>query len=374
VLYAPGMERPGWLAGLEPRGPRDRLRLLDGGAQAYPAMLDAIAGAQEELLLEVYRFAPDGIGERFLQALADAVRRGVRVRVVIDGWGSTPHTSEVEDRLRQSGCEVEVFNPMVLALIGRFRRNHRKILAVDGEVAFIGGINVGDEYGTPGPANPLAWADLAIEIRGPTAEWLLRRARHERGHSPAGRLRIWLSGLGGGRRLRRRYLKAIGGARVRVEMAHAYFMPDRHLVRSVTAAARRGVKVRLVLPSRSDVGLARPAIRRLYRKLLSAGVEVHEWPNSVLHAKVAAVDGLRLLLGSFNLDPFSLANLEALAEVEDRELAAQGEAWIEARLAESVRVPVEAVPASRLARWWEERSGRLVLGLARWVGKLLSRR
>lgn len=367
------MALPAWLE-TRPRRPRDRLRLLDGGAEAFPAMLAAIDGAREAVLLEVYAFALDRVGHRFVEALAAAARRGVRVRVVIDGWGSTPHAHGVAQRLEGAGCEVEIFNRMLFALLGRWRRNHRKVLAVDGEVAFVGGINVGDAYGVPGEPAGEAWADLMLEVRGPTAEWLLRRGRRERGHSPAGPLRVWLSGLGGGRRLRRRYLKAIGGARVRVLMAHAYFMPDRRLVRSITAAARRGVRVRLVLPSRSDVALMRPAARRLYRRLLDAGVEVREWQGAMLHAKVAVVDGLRLLLGSFNLDPISLANLEVLAEAEDREVSAAGERWIEARLAEAVPVPRDAWPGSPLAAWWGDLAGRAAAALARWAGRFLSRR
>lgn len=367
------MALPGWLD-TRTRRPRDRLRLLDGGAEAYPAMLAALEAAREEVFLEVYSFALDRVGRRFIEALSAAARRGVRVRVVIDGWGSTPHAHGVAQRLEGAGCQVEIFNRMLFALIGRFRRNHRKVLAVDGEVAFVGGLNIGEDYGRPGEARPESWADLAVEVRGPTAEWLLRRGHRERGRSPAGPFRVWLSGLGGGRRLRRRYLKAIGGARVKLHLAHAYFLPDRRLVRSITAAARRGVRVKVVLPARSDLALARPATRRLYRKLLAAGVEVREWQGSMLHAKVAVVDGLRLLLGSFNLDPLSLANLEVLAEAEDQEVSAAGERWIEARLAEAVPVTADAVPGASLAAWWFDLVGRAAAALARGVGRFLSRR
>ena len=337
-------------------------------------MLEAIEGAREEVFLEVYAFALDAVGEQFLAALVAAARRGVRVRVVLDGWGSAPDAGEVARQLETAGCQVEIFNRVLLVLMGRWRRNHRKVLAVDGEVAFLGGINVGEAYGTPGQVAGAGWADLALEIRGPTAEWLLRRGRRERGSSPAGPVRVWLSGLGGGRRLRRRYLKAIGGSRVRVLLAHAYFMPDRRLVRTITAAARRGVKVRLVLPARSDVALVRPVTRRLYRRLLAAGVEVREWPGAMLHAKVAVIDGLRLLLGSFNLDPFSLANLEALAEVEERALAADGERWIEARLAEAVPISGDAGPGTGLGDRWDDLVGRVLAALARWAGRFIARR
>jgi cardiolipin synthase len=211
-----------------------------------------------------------------------------------------------------------------------------------------------------------------LEIRGPTAAWAQARAGRERGRSPGRRLRLWLSGLGGGGRLRRRYLKALGGARRRALLAHAYFLPDRHLVRSITAAARRGVAVRVVLPATSDVGISRPATRRLYRRLLQAGVELREWPRSILHAKAAVVDGRLTLLGSFNLDPFSLANREVLAEVNDAAVGQASERWIEARLAEAVPVEAAAV-GDGLAGWWEERFGGLIAALAHRIGRWLSR-
>jgi cardiolipin synthase len=128
----------------------------------------------------------------------------------------------------------------------------------------------------------------------------------------------------------------------------------------------------VVLPATSDVGISRPATRRLYRRLLRAGVELREWPRSVLHAKAAVVDGALTLLGSFNLDPFSLANREALAEVTDAAVGEAAERWIEARLAEAVPVEPSAV-GDGLARWWEERFGGLVAALAHRIGRWLSR-
>lgn len=351
-------------------------KLLDGGAEAYPAMLAAIRAASAEVFLEVYAFSPEGIGAEFIAALSDAARRGVRVRVVVDAWGSAPGTGEVVATLVAAGCDAEAWGSILGMLPGGLRRNHRKILAVDGEVAFVGGMNIGDVYGVPGPppAEP-AWADLAVELRGPVAAWLQEGARREMARSPPGPVRVWLSGLGGGRRLRRRYLKAIGAARRSVLFAHAYFLPDRHVLRSIAAAARRGVEVKLVLAGRSDVALATPATRRLYRKLLRAGVEISEWSRSVLHAKAAAVDGSRLLVGSFNLDPFSLANLEALAEIYDPDVAGAGERWIRARFEEGRVVTSAAVgEASWLERVAVEGLGTLVARLARWLGRLTRRR
>ena len=289
--------------------------LLDGGEQAYPRMLLAIARAQRSVHLEVYAFAPSGVGARFVEALGQAAGRGVRVQVVIDGWGSARGGRAVAAALREAGCAVRIYNRLLAMLVGRFGRNHRKILLVDDEVAFLGGINIGDE--NVGEGVRLGWADLALEIRGPQCARLGQMIRREPQTSVDSSLRIYLSGLGGGWRLRRRYLKAFASARQRIHVAHGYFLPDRGVVRAITAAARRGVQVRLLLAGRSDVPFARAATRSLYRRLLAAGVHIHEWSGSVLHAKVATVDGRRLLVGSFNLDPFSLANLEALVEVAD---------------------------------------------------------
>jgi cardiolipin synthase len=359
-----------------PEEERGAPRLLDGGREAYPAMLAAIRAARSEVFLEIYAFSPDGIGAAFVAALSAAARRGVRVQVVLDAWGSAPATSEVEASLAAAGCDVRVWGPVLGILAGRLRRNHRKILAVDGEVAFVGGLNIGDDYGLPDPPpGEKPWADLALEIRGPVAAWLQDRARRERGTSPPGPVRVWLSGLGGGGRLRGRYLEAFRAARRRILVAHAYFLPDRKLVRSIAAAARRGVSVRLVLAGRSDVALATPATRRLYRRLLRAGVEISEWTDSVLHAKACAVDGDRFLVGSFNLDPFSLANLEALAEVEIPEIAAAGERWIRARFDEGERITLERIGrGSRLERFVVERLGPIIARLARRIGRWIARR
>lgn len=347
-------------------------RLLDGGREAYPAMLAAIAAARRVVFLEVYAFSPDGVGAAFVAALSAAARRGIRVEVVIDGVGSAPGASEVEATLAAAGCDVTVFGPLLHLLAGRMRRNHRKVLAVDGEVAFVGGLNIGDEY--VGSLDVPAWADLALELRGPVAAWLQERARRERGRSPPGPVRVWLSGVGGGGRLRRRYLKSIGAARRTLDVAHAYFLPDRRLVRSITAAARRGVEVRLVLAGRSDVALASAGARRLYRRLLRAGVRISEWSRSVLHAKAAVADGAHLLVGSFNLDPLSLANLEALAEVRTPEAVAAGMRWIRARFDEGEEITLEHLGrASWLERLAVERLGVLVASAARWIGRWLAR-
>jgi cardiolipin synthase len=347
----------------------ESVELLDGGEQAYPRMLRAIARARRTVHLEVYAFARAGVGERFIGALAAAARRGVEVEVIIDGWGSARDGRAVGAVLREAGCTARVHNRLAALLIGRFGRNHRKILLVDEEVAFIGGINIGDENVDVG-ARP-GWADLALEIRGPQGRRLARTIRHERSGPLDSSLEVLLCGLGGGWRLRRRYIEAFAGASQHIHVAHGYFLPDAGVVRAIVGAARRGVQVQLLLAGRSDVPFARAATRSLYRRLLAEGVGIHEWNESVLHAKVAAVDGRRLLIGSFNLDPFSLANLEALVVVDDHRVVEQGEAWIRDHIARSRAVTgVEA--SSRVQRWLLDRLGRMVARLAEAASRVVA--
>ena len=217
--------------------PRTTVTLLDGGAQAYPRMLRAIGRARRAIHLEVYAFTAAGVGGQFVAALAAAARRGVAVRVELDGWGSVKDGRAIAATLTAAGCAVRIYHRLRALLRGRFGRNHRKLLVIDGRDAFIGGINIGDENLDGVAAR--GWADVAVELRGPAVARLARRLRHQApGQGEAG-VRIWLSGLGGGRRLRARYLAAIEGARRRIDLAHGYFLPDPGVVRALIAAAAR---------------------------------------------------------------------------------------------------------------------------------------
>jgi cardiolipin synthase len=174
--------------------------------------------------------------------------------------------------------------------------------------------------------------------------------------------------------LRNLYRRAFGAARSEILAAHAYFLPDRRFVRSITAAAKRGVKVTLLLAGRSDVPLARAGTVRLYRRLVESGVEIREWTRSVHHAKVAVVDGRKVLLGSFNLDPLSLANLESLVEIDDEETAAAARRWFEERAALARRVPPEEAARGGWAARLVDAVGGAVARFAEWVSRVLSGR
>jgi cardiolipin synthase A/B len=339
----------------------DGIVLLDGGAEAYPRMLLSIEQARRFIHLEVYAFLASGVGHRFIEALGNASRRGVGVEVIIDGWGSVRDGRAVKELLQNAGCSVRIFSRLRSLLLGRLGRNHRKLLLIDDQVAYIGGINIGDENLAEG--SRVGWADLALEIRGSPCARLGAMIRDEPRSAGDGLLRIYLSGLGGGWRLRRRYLKAFARARERIHLAHGYFLPDPAMVRAITAASRRGVKVHLLLAGRSDVPFTRAATRSLYRRLLVAGVEIREWSDSVLHAKVATVDKHYLLVGSFNLDPFSLTNQEVLVAVTEPQVVIQAEKWIEDHFACAQSIISEASTTFG-RRWVLDPLGRVLAHLA----------
>ena len=345
----------------------EAVELLDGGAQAYPRMLEAIDGAREHVHFEVYIFEQDGWGERFIDALGRAAGRGAAVTVVVDGWGTFGASRRLVDRLQTAGCTARIYNPLSGLLRGALRRNHRKMLVVDDRVAFLGGINIGEAYASGGGAR--GWEDLALEIHGRPAVWLGRRMRGVGPLPRPGRVRIYLFS---GWRMRKRYLALLRDARSRVALAHAYFLPDAGLFRALRRAARRGATVTLLLAGRTDVALARAATRRLYRRLLAAGVHIYEWQASVLHAKAAVADGNRMLLGSFNLDPLSIVNMETLVELDDPGAAVELERWIGERVALSHQVTGADCAGTLLQRLLVDVVGAWAARLSAWVARVIA--
>ncbi|MBJ6759844.1 cardiolipin synthase B [Myxococcaceae bacterium JPH2] len=335
-------------------------------------MLAAIAGAQRRVHLEVYAFEREGVGSRFVDALIAACRRGVDVKVVVDGWGSANSSHQLSAELRDAGARVRVYNPLTSFFSGRAWRNHRKILLVDDAVAFLGGINIGDDYAAHGE-DP-GWADLALELRGDICRQLGAHLDAGTSELTSGPVSVFLSGFGGGHRLRKRYLSAIERATQEVILAHAYFLPDSAFVKALKRAARRGVKVSLLLAGRSDVVFARAATMRLYHSLLKAGVRIYEWTASTLHAKAAVMDGCTVLVGSFNLDPLSLVNLETLVEVKEAGVAAQATTWLTQHVASARAVTLNECGRSRLQRWLLDVVGLTVARLAEHFANFVGRR
>jgi cardiolipin synthase len=389
--------------------------LLQSGAEFFPSLLAAIDAAQREAWLETYIFAGDETGLRVASALARAAARGVSVRLMIDGFGTRELPTPIAQRLADAGVRVLVYKPMpgLLSLDRqRLRRLHRKQACFDGRVAFVGGLNVlGDLWDPNHGALEHPRLDYAVRLRGPIVaavhasmarlwnpiavaqaplsarargaldglgqlgaiaqrslpERLRPAARGGRPRRPRAGVRAMLvlrDNLANRRAIERAYLKAIGSARREVLIANAYFFPGRRFRRALVEAARRGVRVRLLLQGRAEYVLPHFATQALYDALLHAGVEIVEYHRSFLHAKVAVVDDWATV-GSSNIDPFSLLLArEANVVVLDAGFAATLRERVLASMAEGGRLVLHDEHArrpwtQRLWGWFATRMLRL---------------
>lgn len=322
-------------------------RLLENGEEYFPAVFDAIRQARTEVLLETFIWFEDKVGNELHRLLIDAARRGVRVDVLVDGFGSSDLTPEFIAALTAAGVRLRSFDPATRFLglrLNLLRRMHRKIVVVDGERAFVGGINYSADH--LGDFGPQAKQDYAVEVRGPVVETIHRFVaeagargwwrRAWRAHRRARDARAWpaASGMVEAMFVRRdnhehttdierHYRIARRSARQRVVIANAYFFPGYRLLREMRRAARRGVDVRLILQGEPDMPIVKTAASLLYQSLHDNGVRIHEYCKRPLHGKVAVVDDDWATVGSSNLDPLSLAlNLEANLVLRGEDFAA----------------------------------------------------
>jgi cardiolipin synthase A/B len=346
------------------------VRHLRDGGEAFPVMLRAIREAKREILLEIYWFSADRTGLVFRDALVDRARAGVRVRVIFDSIGSLDTPAAMWSSLRAAGAEVHEFAPVALFL-RRFRasrialRDHRKILVVDGEKGFAGGINIGDEW-SPADSGGADWRDDAIEIRGPAVSELralfFETWRRTRGAIPAdaqpmspepsGGVVVLANRVAHGRRRRiqHAYLAGIHRAERRIDVANAYFLPGRGFLAALRNATRRGAEVRILIAERGDVLVASLAIRWLVGRLLAYGCRVFVLRDRVLHAKTAIFDDTMAMIGSSNLDTRSLKyNLECNVAVFDAAFAAAVRASFERDLANASELSLAAWSGKSLA-------------------------
>jgi len=334
-------------AGFEAMVSGNRVTLLHDGEQAFPAMLEAIAEAKREIFLEMYWFASDEVGRQFADALIARAEDGVHVRVIYDAVGSLQSDNSMFARMRQAGCEVEQYNP-IAPWRARFRigllnnRDHRKLLVVDRQVGFTGGVNLGNEW-APQSAGGAGWRDDTIRIEGPAAEQMCdvfdfgwrRIVEPPTSAQPRPRPPVD-TGLGEGSRvrvlanhyflerraIRQAYLRQIRSAQRSICITNSYFVPDAPIRRLLSEAVDRGAEVRVILPGKSDVTAVGHAARKLYGRLLEAGIQLYEWQGTILHAKTAVIDGRWCTVGTYNLDSRSLRfNLEVVAAVEDASVA-----------------------------------------------------
>ncbi len=402
-----------------------QLFLLQGGSELFPALVEAMDAARRVIHLETYIFEFAGAALSVAEALERAAMRGVLVRVVMDGVGTPRMPAEWRTRFQRAGVHCRTYAPLGrlgLLIPSNWRRLHRKLCVVDGTVGFCGGINIiddRDDVVLGRLAQPRL--DFSLRVAGPLVQdmvdtmeqlwWRLQAVRKARRREfvaawealretlPAGDFSAMLglpesqtsapdgdgsgsqpaalSGVQGARAalllrdnvshrhdIERAYLKAIGEAREEVVIANAYFIPGRKLRRALSIAVQRGVRVRLLLQGKYERFLQYRAARPVYRRLAEAGVEIHEYEPSSLHAKVAVVDQRWATVGSTNLDPLSLLLArEANVMTRDRRFAR----LLHQRLDEILRDASERLDLSSLQnRPWRDRLlDRLAFGLMR---------
>jgi cardiolipin synthase len=335
------------------------VRLLKNGVEAFPAMFAAIQEASRCIAVEMYIIADDETGREFRDHLTAAAKRGILVDVLVDSWGSLYLPNTFWDGLITAGGSVKWFRPITRGVV--FFRNHRKLLLIDDRVAYLGGMNIADEY-YRGARGELPWRDNMLEIAGTGVAWLRRSFLRMWGQADSP-FRVFLHGLrfvrkrrtAGGKNVRflesgpenpmRRvgdaYRQVIQDAHSEIDLAMGYFYPHGRTLRALKRAVIRGVRVRLLFSQKTDVPIARFAARGLYGRMLRAGVEVWEYVPAMMHAKLA-VAGDTVVAGSANLDIRSgFFNYELLAVVSDPALAARARADFEDDLKQSVRIRVE---------------------------------
>jgi len=324
------------------------------GRDLYADMLAAIDGARHQVLLATYIWKADEVGEDFMQALARAAARGVEVYAIYDSFANLV----VSPRFKRFGPRMKVLAYPVYGAgwrffdLRRYGRDHRKILVVDDEVAFVGGYNLGTAYATE-------WRDTHVRITGPGVSdlkrafadfWNLnRRPRHGRPllvdaaeWEPRIRVhrnvpRLWMFPIRG------MYLEAIARAAYSIKITQAYFIPDTDLVEALKLAAARGVDVRLLVPQTSNHVVADWLSRGYYGELLDAGVRIFRYQDAMVHAKTATIDGRWSTVGTANLDRLSMTgNYEINVEFIDRDLAATMEQVFATDLTNAVELTADA--------------------------------
>lgn len=357
----------------------NRHQVLLNGDEIFPAMLAAIRAAQTTITFETYIYWSGDIGREFAAALEERARRGVKVHVLLDWIGSAKMDEHMVEQMAAAGVQVRKFHPPHWSHLARLNnRTHRKLLVVDGRVAFTGGVGIAPEW-TGHAQDPDHWRDSHFKVEGPVVaqmqavfldNWI--KVSGEVLHGPEYFPTLAKSGTsasqvfsssptGGSESMQLMYLLAITSASRSIDLSASYFVPDAMAVRALTDAMKRGVKLRIVVPGEHiDSESVRSASRATWGPLLQAGAVIAEYAPTMYHCKVMIVDGLLVSVGSTNFDNRSFRlNDEATLNVLDADFARQQTGIFEADLARSR--PVSYV--QWLERPWRERFGEKLASL-----------
>jgi cardiolipin synthase len=319
--------------------------ILNNGDAIFPAMTEAIRNARMTVNLESYIFKDDKAGAIIAGALIEAARRGIEVRVLVDGTGSS-HSWAILDRMKAAGVKAYVYHPIRLWSLYKIgRRSHRKILVVDGAISFTGGFCIAEDW-LGDARNPKEWRDMMVRATGPVSaqmqaifgeNWTYTTGEILAGDkfypriAPAGDLQaqaIKVSRGDSSSLAEMLFILVIQSARKSIHIQNAYFVPDAQIREALVQAAKRGVDVRVMVPGRHiDMPLVRMASRRHYGELLTGGVHILEYNRTMMHNKDAVIDGIFSTIGSINFDQRSLReNAEESLSFYDRDFAARLEA------------------------------------------------
>lgn len=350
--------------GLPPSSAHSVEMLVDGGNK-YPRLLQDIAGAQQLIHIEYYIYQPDQSGTALRDALIDAARRGVKVRLLVDGVGAAKASQKFFQPLMDAGAEVERFHPMHFGGIFRFwkrpwlnLRTHRKIVVIDNAIAYVGGINITDDQDER--INPLAYRDLHLRIEGNVVlelqqvfaeDWIYARpGKHAwvdemAGQPPAataGKIAMQIIASGPDsdwEAIHRAHISAIHAAKKRVWLTTPYFVPGEAGRMALSSAALGGLDVRLLVPKMSDSRLVTYAARSYYAELIRAGVKIYEYGPRLLHSKTLLIDDDLALIGTANFDHRSFRlNFEVQALIQDSGVALQLKKQLESEFARAPQV------------------------------------
>ena len=352
----------------------NRIALLENGEAFFPAVFNAIAKAQQHIILETFIWFEDNIGWQLRDALLNAAQRGVHVECLLDGYGSPPFSEDFVNPMTAAGIVLRYYDPRPLRFGMRtniFRRMHRKIVVVDRCIAFIGGINYSAEHMTS--FGPQAKQDYAVRLEGPIVDDIFHYSRATLAARDTVRrwwgqnsetlsyqatapgetqaLFVWRDNDSHRDDIERHYLRMLATAKREVIIANAYFFPGYRILHAMRNAARRGVAVRLITQGEPDRPIVKVGARLLYRYLLRAGVSIYEYQQRPLHGKVAVMDDSWATVGSSNLDPLSLSlNLEANVIVHDRAF----NQTLHSHLETLIQVDCQQIDETKLPprRWW----------------------